>query len=113
MATRITTNWDGIPHTRSTANLVELRKVTGARVVRIDTGSFRSASVSGYFELASPETRVKVDKNGTRTIEVKLGWFGAKPPTSWASVTILGTHTILDNFTGTVFHNISGQRRSG
>lgn len=113
MASRITTNWDGIPHTRATANLVELRKVTGARVVRIDTGSFRGAPVSGYFELASLETRLKLDKNGTRTIEVKLGWFGAKPPTSWASVTILGTHKILDNFTGTVFHNISGQRRAG
>jgi hypothetical protein len=113
MASRITTNWEGIPHTRATANIVELRKVEGVRVVRIDSGSFRSAPVSGYFELASPETRLKLDKNGTRTIEVKLGWFGAKPPTSWASVTILGTHKILDNFTGTVFHNISGQRRAG
>jgi hypothetical protein len=112
MATRIGTNWEGIPHTRTTANIVELRKVTGVRVVRIDNGSFRNASVSGYFELASPDSQVKVDKNGTRTIEVKLGWFGVKPQkTGWANVTILNGHNILDNFTGCVFHNISGKRR--
>lgn len=112
MATRITTNWDGIPHTRATANIVELRKVDGVRVVRIDRGSFRNAPVSGYFELASPDARVKVDKNGTRAIEVKLGWFGVRPQKGgWAHVTILGTHKFLDDFDGMVFHNISGQRR--
>jgi len=111
MATRIGTNWEGIPHTRATANMVELRKAEAVRVVRIDNGSFRNASVSGYFELASADTRMKVDKSGNRTIEVKLGWFGVKPPTSWASVTILGAHKILDNFSGAVFHNISGQSR--
>jgi hypothetical protein len=113
MATRIGTNWEGIPHTRATANIVELRKVEGVRVVRIDNGSFRNASVSGYFELAAADTRMKVDKSGNRTIEVKLGWFGVKPPTSWASVTILGSCQVLENFTGAVFHNISGQRRNG
>lgn len=113
MATRIGINWEGIPHTRATANIVELRKVEGVRVVRIDNGSFRNASVSGYFELAAADTRMKVDKTGNRTIEVKLGWFGVKPPTSWASVTIEGEHKILENFTGAVFHNISGTRRAG
>lgn len=114
MATRIGTNWEGIPHTRSTANIVELRTVTGVRVVRIDNGSFRNARISGYFELASPNTQVKVDKNGTRTIEVQLGWFGVKPEKEgWANVTILNGHKILDNFSGTVFHNISGKRRGG
>jgi len=114
MATRITTNWDGIPHTRASANIVELRKVTGARVVRIDNGSFRSAPISGYFELASPDARVKVDANGKRTIEVKLGWFGVRPQKgAWAEVTILGGHKFLDDFDGMVFHNLSGQRRAG
>jgi hypothetical protein len=113
MATRIGTNWEGIPHTRATANIVELRKVEGVRVVRIDNGSFRNASVSGYFELAAADTRMKVDKSGNRTIEVKLGWFGVKAPTSWASVTIAGEYKILENFTGAVFHNISGTRRVG
>jgi hypothetical protein len=112
MATRIGTNWDGIPDTRSTANFVELRKVSHARVIRIDNGSFRKAPVSGYFELASPDAQVKVNKNGIRTIEVKLGWFGARPKKKgWANVTILNGHKFLDNFTGTVFHNISGKRR--
>ncbi len=111
MVTRITTNWDGIPHTDNTANIVELRQVAGVRVVRIDDGSFRNASMSGFFELASPDTQLKVYRNGTRKIEVKLGWYGVKPPTSWAKVTILGTHQIFENFVGTVFHNISGRRR--
>ena len=114
MASRITTNWDGVPHTRAYANIVELRKVTGVRVVRIDTGSFRSAPISGYFELASPDTRVKVDINGKRTIEVKLGWFGVRPQMgAWAEVTILGSHKFLDDFDGMVFHNLSGHLRAG
>jgi len=113
MASRITTDWTGIPHTRASANIVELRKVTGARVIRIDKGSFRSASISGYFELASPDAVIKTDVNGTRTIEVKLGWFGVRPQKgSWAHVTILGSHKFMNDFSGTVFHNISGQRRN-
>ena len=36
MATRIGTNWEGIPHTRATANMVELRKAEAVRVVRTD-----------------------------------------------------------------------------
>jgi hypothetical protein len=107
MTSQISTNWEGIPHTRPTANLVELRKVTGAHVVLINNGSFRNASISGFFELASPSTQVSININGIKTIEVKLGWFGVKPPTSWANVTILDTYEIIDNFSGTVFHNIS------
>ncbi len=114
MATRIGLNWEGIPHTRATANIVELRKVKGAHVIRIDKGSFRSASISGYFELASPDATIKTDINGTRTIEVKLGWFGVRPQKgSWAHVIILEGHQFLNDFSGTVFHNISGQRRNG
>jgi hypothetical protein len=112
MATRLSTNWEGIPHTRTTANIVELRTVIGANVIRIDKASFRNAKMSGFFELASSEVEVKVDIHGTRTIEVQLGWFGAKPKKgSWAKVTILGPFEFLTDFSGTVFHNISGKRR--
>ena len=113
MASRITTDWTGIPHTRASANIVELRKVTDAHVIRIDKGSFRGATISGYFELASPHTAIKTDVNGTRTIEVKLGWFGVRPQKgTWAHVTILGGHKFLNDFSGTVFHNIAGLRRA-
>lgn len=113
MASLITNNWDGIPHTRTKANMVELRKVEGASVIRIDKASFRSACMSGYFELAAPDVQVKVDKNGIRTIEVQLGWFGVRPQKEgWANVTILGSFEFLNNFSGTVFHNISEQRQT-
>lgn len=113
MASLITNNWDGIPHTRAKANMVELRKVEGASVIRIDKASFRNATMSGYFELAEPDVEVKVDKNGTRTIEVQLGWFGVRPQKEgWANVTILGPFEFLNNFSGTVFHNISEQHQT-
>ena len=111
MATTITTNWDGVPVTRSTANIVEIRVAENIQAVKITKGSFRSAPVSGFFELASQETDYKIDKNGKKTIEVKLGWFGVKPPTTWAHVTILGDSNIINNYSGSVVHNISGHRR--
>lgn len=110
----IDNNWTGIPHTRATANIVELRTVTGANVIRIDSASFRNAKMSGFFELASPDVDIKVDVNGVQTIEVQLGWFGVKPKKrNWANVTILGAYEFLDDFSGTVFHNISSPLSAG
>ena len=112
MATRITTNWDGVPLTHRRADIVETRQATRIQAVQIPIGSFRCASVGGVFELASPNTQLKTDKNGKVTVEVKMGWFSVKPPTSWANVTILGEHTLLPNYTGPIVHNVSNRRRA-
>jgi hypothetical protein len=113
MSSRITTKWVGVPHTCPTAKNIESREATGIYAVQINNGSFRKASISGVFELADPDTNVRVNKNGKVKIEVKMGWFGVKPPTSWANVTIIGQHTLLNDYSGPVVHNLSGRRRSG
>ena len=50
--------------------------------------------------------------DGKVTVEVKMGWFSVKPPTSWANVTILGEHTLLPNYTGPIVHYVSNRRRA-
>ena len=107
MASRITTDWTGIPHTHKNASVVETRTaIRPVLAVEIKEGKFRGSRISGVFELADANSHVKVDKNGKVTIQVQLGWFGVKPPTCWANVTIVGHHMIHRSYKGPVVHNI-------
>lgn len=111
MARAITTNWDGVPHTHKKATVVEHRTPTKAvHAVEIANGMFRGSPISGVFELAEATTDLRITKTGKQTIEVKLGWFGAKPLTCWANVTVIGRYKIHSNYTGLLVHNIQSDR---
>lgn len=112
MHSTIHTDWTNIPHTHKNASVIEVRKLLiPSPAIEILNGKFRGSHISGIFELASQSTLFKSRKNGKRTIEVKLGWFGAKPPTCWANVTVLGGYTIYDSYVGEVIHNIYAVKR--
>jgi len=82
------------------------RKVTKARAVRVSAGSIRSAAVSGVFELAPDAVGEYTTPSGTRRVVVACLWYLRKPPTSWMHLTVTGTCTLLENYTGEVVANI-------
>jgi hypothetical protein len=111
MASPIKNDWKRVPHTHKNANLIESRNVKDAAVVHVEKGHFRGSTISGYFELADKDTAIKLYKSGKQKLEVKLGWFNAKPPSSWAHITIDSKYKIIDSYSGPVIHNISASLR--
>jgi hypothetical protein len=106
MPISLTANWDEIPHTHSTAVPTSMRYVLDSPSIRLVDGRIRGATVSGIFELANVAQYFD-DFNGNRRVQVKVGWFGAKPRTTWTHIILGDEWELLPNFTGEVVHNIS------
>jgi hypothetical protein len=105
MATKISTNWEGIPSLSTRTTVKEKREVKNARVVYLSKASIRNAVVSGYFKVAEG-AEVKTF-GGKRRIEVECLWFGCKPPTCWMNITILSTSRFENGYSNTVNWNIA------
>lgn len=103
-------------HSRNTdprARVCRYRHESGVRAIRITGGSFRSAPVSGVFELYEPERAdpIEVQPKGKRLVKVICGWRGGKPNSSGIGASINlsdpASHTeILEDYSGEVVDNI-------
>lgn len=102
----LTRDWDEIPDTHRNASPTSLRYVLDSPCVRIVNGRLRGSMVSGVFELANVPSPFD-EHSGNRRVQVKVGWFGARPRTTWAHITLGDEWELLPNFTGDVVHNIS------
>jgi hypothetical protein len=81
------------------------------RAVRITSGIYRNATVSGVFELYEPDRNdpVEVLPSGKRQVKVMCAWRGVKPSRSCARIDVTsapGAVEVLDDFSGEVVDNI-------
>lgn len=108
MPTPINSDWDGIPHTYSSAVPVSSRHAVDVLAIRVTQAHLRGSFFDGVCELADVPQPFDLHAGKLR-VQVKVAWFGVKPPTCWANIT-LGTHwELIRNYSGTVIHNL-GER---
>lgn len=106
MTTEYSTNWDDIPDTNKNAKPKTFRSVKNASVIFISNGSLRNSQFTDcYFELANNEPNFDIF-DGKRRVEVKVLWFGRKPKTTWAHITLNGDWELKPNYSGLVVENI-------
>lgn len=99
-------SWDETPYTHANAAPTSFRYVLDSPCVRIVNGRLRGSIVSGVFELANVPNPFD-EYSGNKRVQVKVGWFGAKPRTTWAHITLDADWELLQHYTGEVVHNIS------
>ncbi len=102
----LTRDWDEIPDTHRNAAPTSERYVLDSPCIRIVNGRLRGSMVSGVCELANVPSPFD-EYSGNQRVQVKVGWFGARPKTTWAHITLGVDWELLPNFTGDVVHNIS------
>jgi hypothetical protein len=106
---KYSTEWIDIPHEHEKAKPKgERRVVYNQLAIRIDEGFLRGSTFTGIFLIANVNAPFKVVKNELR-VEVIVGWFGAKPKTSWTHITLKGKWKLLKNYSGPVETNITAR----
>ena len=100
------TNWDDIPDTHKHAVPKTFRTVKNVLAVHIQEGALRGSElINCFFEVANNEATFDTF-DGKRRIEVKVLWFGRKPKTTWAHITLKGKWELKPNYSGEVVENI-------
>ena len=89
MASVITDEWDPKYNTNPRAIPVEFRHVVDVLAVRVVNARLRGSDLSGYFEVADVPKPFDSYADKQR-VQVKVGWFGMKPPTTLAHITLNG-----------------------
>jgi hypothetical protein len=74
--------------------------------VRIVNGYLRGSTFDGIFEVAEVPQPLSLHA-GVLRVEVKVGWFGMKPKTSWSHVTLGDKWQLMRNYSDKVVHNLS------
>lgn len=107
MLTDITDDWNDRYNTNSNALPDgQLRHVVDVLAIRISDGHLRGSNFSGVFEVADvPQPFDLFD--GKHRVQVKVGWFGMKPKTSWSHITLNGEWELIRNYSGKVVHNLA------
>ena len=108
--TDLTKDWSNIPNTHNSAAPVEWRDVVDVPAVRITNGHLRGSNFDGIFELANGPLPLDLF-HGKIRIEVKVGWFGRRPKSTWAHITPTEDWELIQNYSGPVVHNISEKKR--
>jgi len=107
MLTEITTEWNHKYDTHPSAKPdVQLRQVVDVLAIRITNGHLRGSDFDGVFEVAETSDPFDVFA-GKQRVEVKVGWFGMKPKTTWSHITLNGEWELIRNYSGKVVHNIA------
>ena len=107
MLIEITEEWDDRYNTHAHAQPDgQLRHVVDVLAIRIADGHLRGSDFSGVFEVAEVPQPFDV-YDGKHRVQVKVGWFGMKPKTSWSHVTLRGEWELIRNYSGKVVHNLS------
>lgn len=73
----------------------------------VDKASIRSATVSGWFEVADVESPFTYE-NSSLTVQVKCHWYGLAPEKKkqWMKLRISNQYQFVHRFTGDVVNNI-------
>jgi len=102
---------DNTPHTDSKATITKLRKVSKKRVIEVKGALYRSAMLSGIFELENQDSTkedIKYLPSGKQRVKVICAWHGVTPKTTYPNLTINNASIkFVENYTGTVVDNIS------
>ncbi|MEY4566322.1 MAG: hypothetical protein RLY14_1292 [Planctomycetota bacterium] len=106
MVTEITTEWNSKYDTNLNAVPVEHRQVMDVLVVHVTNAHLRGSDFSGYFEVADVPTPFDSYADKQR-VQVKVGWFGMKPKSSWAHITLNGEWELIRHYSGKVVHNLA------
>ena len=106
MVTEITSEWDDKYNRNENAQPVEYRHVVDVLAVRVQSAHLRGSDFSGVFEVAEVPKPFDVF-DGKHRIQVKVGWFGMKPKTTWAHVILNGEWELIRNYSGQVVHNLA------
>lgn len=104
--TEIATDWNHKYDTSSHAEPTEWRTVVDVLAVRITKGSLRGSTFDGVFELADIAEPFDIN-NGKLRVEVKVGWYGMRPKTTWTHITLSNEWELLRNYSGKVIHNLA------
>ena len=92
--------------------MCRFRAANNVRAVQITNGQYRSATVSGVFELYNPERNdpVEVKPGGKKQVQVICAWYGGKPnKKSGARIDVTSSacrFKVLDSFSGQVADSI-------
>lgn len=107
MLKEITTEWNDRYNTCESAQPESAtRHVLDVLAVRIVNGYLRGSTFDGVFEVADVPQPFSLH-SGVIRVEVKVGWFGMKPKTSWSHITLSGEWQLIKNYSGKVVHNLS------
>ena len=101
------TDWSSVPDTNPNAKPTAHRQVKHVLAVLVHEGFLRGSKFNDcYFEVADSKEPFDTFAGKTR-VEVQVLWFGRKPATTWAHVTLIGKYELLRNYSGEVVANIS------
>jgi hypothetical protein len=103
--TEIVEEWDKRYDTYKTATAVEYREVSNALVIRVINAQLRGADLTDIFEVADVDQPFDIKESVLR-VEVKVGWFGMKPKTTWSHLTLKNGWQLQHRYTGKVVHNL-------
>lgn len=106
MVTEITTEWDDKYNKHTNAEPVEHRYVVDVLAVRVQKAHLRGSDFDGVFEVADVPKPFDSYADKPR-VQVKVGWFGMKPKTTWAHITLNGEWELIRNYSGEVVHNLA------
>ncbi len=98
------------PHTDSDARISQLRFAQNVRAIRVENASYRSAFLTGVFELDDNKNTdpVKMQPAGKEKARVVFSWHGVTPRTSYPKLDLsLAKYEVLNNYTGEVVDNVS------
>ena len=106
MVTEITTEWDDKYNKHPSAQPIEHRYVVDVLAVRVQKAHLRGSDFDGVFEVADVPKPFDSYADKPR-VQVKVGWFGMKPKTTWAHITLNGEWELVRNYSGEVVHNLA------
>lgn len=106
MVTEITTEWDEKFNKNASAQPVEHRYVVDVLAVRVQKAHLRGSDFDGVLEVADVPKPFDSYADKPR-VQVKVGWFGMKPKTTWAHITLNGEWELIRNYSGEVVHNLA------
>lgn len=105
MVMEITSVWNSKYDTNTNAAPVEYRLVVDVLAVRVTNAHLRGSDISGFFEVADVPKPFDSYADKPR-VQVKVGWFGMKPKTTWAHITLNGEWELVRRYSGEVVHNL-------
>lgn len=84
--------------------------MTCRRVIHVENGSYRSATISGAFEIEDQEASdpIKVTPKGKERVRVIFSWHGVVPPTTMPNLDVTNAEfRIEDGYSGDVVDDVS------
>jgi hypothetical protein len=92
------------PHTDNNATPVNFDQVDGARVVHVFDGEYRSAKLTGTFQVAVNQGPLTAE---SEAFYAECYWFGCRPGMSWPLIRLVSRCWREEkNYNGPVIRNI-------